>query len=358
MLTLKSKRFVAFGTIVFSVLGVSAMVGADNGDADLLSRAQAIFAPLPETAETPDRPVTAARVELGRALFFEPRVSTDGKQSCAQCHQPMFYGTDALSESIGRVGKRIPRNVPTVLNTALQFSQHYGGNRVDVEEQAVKALPAGLAYGNADLAEAEARLRDIPGYRPMFEKAFPDEAEPVTADNWGLAIGAYERTLLTPSPFDDYLKGDTSAIGSEAKRGLEKFMSYGCAGCHGGVVLGGQMFQKFGITQNYWELTGSTEKELLGGRDKGRFHDTENEADAYMFKVQQLRNVAVTPPYFHDGSVETLPEAVRIMAKLQLGRDLNDTDVSDIVAFLETLTGEMPENFVNAPVLPIAPYLN
>ena len=135
-------------------------------------------------------------------------------------------------------------------------------------------------------------------------------------------------------------------------------MSYGCSGCHGGVVLGGQMFQKFGITQNYWELTGSTEKELFKGRDKGRFHDTKDEADAFMFKVQQLRNVAVTPPYFHDGSVATLPEAVRIMAKLQLGRDLNDADVSDIVAFLETLTGEMPENFVNAPVLPIAPFLN
>jgi cytochrome c peroxidase len=118
------------------------------------------------------------------------------------------------------------------------------------------------------------------------------------------------------------------------------------------------MFQKFGITENYWELTGSTEKELLQGRDKGRFHDTKDEADAFMFKVQQLRNVAVTPPYFHDGSVATLPEAVRIMAKLQLGRDLSAADVSDIVAFLETLTGEVPAQFANAPVLPIAPFMN
>jgi cytochrome c peroxidase len=354
----KTLKIAAFAALTLSVVGASFLVSAADGEAELLARAQAMFKPLPETAQTPDRPVTPARVELGRALFFETRVSSDGKQSCAQCHQPMFYGTDALAESIGNQGKRIPRNVPTVLNTALQFSQHYGGNRVDVEEQAVKALPSGLAYGNADLAEAEARLRAISAYRPMFEKAFPGEAEPVTAANWGLAIGAYERTLLTPAPFDRYIKGDTSAIGSNAKRGLEKFMSYGCSGCHGGVVLGGQMFQKFGITQNYWELTGSTEKELFKGRDKGRFHDTKDEADAFMFKVQQLRNVAVTPPYFHDGSVATLPEAVRIMAKLQLGRDLNNADVSDIVAFLETLTGEMPENFVNAPVLPIAPFLN
>ena len=357
---LKSNRLslVVFAVLAVSVLVVSSIVAADDGEADLLARAQSMFKPLPDTAETPDRPVTSARVELGRALFFETRVSTDGKQSCAQCHQPMFYGTDALALSVGNQGKRIPRNVPTVFNTALQFAQHYGGNRVDVEEQAVKALPSGLAYGNVDLAEAEQRLRAIPGYRPMFEKAFPGEAEPVTADNWGLAIGAYERTLLTPSPFDDYLKGNTSAIDSQAKHGLEKFISYGCAGCHSGVLVGGQMFQKFGITQNYWELTGSTEKELLKGRDKGRFHDTKDEADAFMFKVQQLRNVAMTPPYFHDGSVATLPEAVRIMAKLQLGRDLGADDVSDIVAFLETLTGEVPEHFANAPVLPVAPYMN
>lgn len=354
----KSVTIAGFTVMGAVVVALSSMVSADDGEAELLARAQAMFKPLPETAATPERPLTAARVELGRALFFETRVSTDGKQSCAQCHQPMFYGTDALGESVGNQGKRIPRSVPTVLNTALQFAQHYGGNRVDVEEQAVKALPSGLAYGNADLASAEQRLRAIPGYRPMFEKAFPGQAEPVTAENWGLAIGAYERTLLTPAPFDAYLKGDGSAIGTKAKRGLEKFMSYGCSGCHSGVVLGGQMYQKFGITQNYWELTGSTEKELLKGRDKGRFHDTKDEADAFMFKVQQLRNVAVTPPYFHDGSVATLPEAVRIMAKLQLGRDLGEADISDIVAFLQTLTGEIPANFVNAPVLPIAPFMN
>jgi cytochrome c peroxidase len=178
----------------------------------------------------------------------------------------------------------------------------------------------------------------------------------MTAANWGLAIGAYERVLLTPAPFDRYLQGDTAALNAQAQRGLEKFMSFGCAGCHNGVTVGGQMYQKFGITQDYWLATGSTENALLKGRDKGRFHDTKDEADAFIFKVQQLRNVAVTPPYFHDGSVARLDDAVRVMAKVQLGRDPSDADVADIVAFLGSLTGEVPAQFAAVPNLPAAAY--
>ena len=143
-------------------------------------------------------------------------------------------------------------------------------------------------------------------------------------------------------------------LGKQAKQGLEKFMSFGCSGCHSGVTVGGQMYQKFGITQDYWNLTGSKEIELFKGRDRGRFQDTKDEADAFMFKVQQLRNVAVTPPFFHDGSVADLGDAVRIMAKLQLGRDLSDADVADLIAFLESLTGEVPAQFANVPNLPVA----
>jgi cytochrome c peroxidase len=347
----------ALPVCIAAALGAAVSVGmADDGEKARLERAQGLFKPLPADASTPERPVTPALVELGRALFFETRVSTDGRMSCAACHQASFYGGDALPQSIGNSGKALPRNVPTVFNTALQFRQHYGGNRADVEEQAVKALTSALAYGNKDFAEAEKRLRALPGYRPMFEKAFPGQAEPVTAENFGKAVGAYERVLLTPAPFDNYLKGDTGAISDQAKRGLDKFMATGCSGCHNGVLVGGQMYQKFGITQDYWTLTGSKEVELFKGRDKGRFQDTKDEADAFMFKVQQLRNVAVTPPYFHDGSVATLPEAVKVMAKLQLGRDLPDEDVKDIVAFLETLTGEVPEIFAKAPILPPAGY--
>ncbi|HZP87990.1 MAG TPA: cytochrome c peroxidase [Burkholderiales bacterium] len=352
---MKSTKVVAL--IAVAAFGASGVVAIAAGDGDaLLQRAREVFKPLPADASAPDRPLTAERVALGRALFFETRVSTDGRQSCGACHNPFLYGSDALAQSVGNSGKQLPRNVPTVFNTALQFAQHYGGNRVDVEEQAVKALVSPLAYGNVDYAAAEARLRAIPGYRAMFEKAFPGEAEPMTAKNWGLAIGAYERTLITPAPFDKYLKGDANAISAQAKQGLDKFMSYGCSGCHNGPLVGGGMYQKFGITADYWTLTGSKEVEIFKGHDKGRFHDTKNEADAFMFKVQQLRNVAVTPPYFHDGSVAELGDAVRVMAKLQLGRDLNDADVKDIVAFLETLTGEVPASFATVPSLPVAAY--
>jgi cytochrome c peroxidase len=338
-----------------ALLAGVAAVSADDGEAGLLSRAQALFAPLPTDAATPDRPITPERVALGRVLFHETRLSSDGKGSCASCHQPSLYGTDALPGSAGINGRVLPRNAPTVFNTALQFVQHYGGNRVDVEEQAVKALLSPLAYGNKDYAAAEARLRAL-GYGPMFAAAFPGQAEPVTAQNWGLAIGAFERTLITPAPFDRYLAGDADALDAQQKRGLDKFIARGCAGCHGGVTVGGQMYQKFGLTQDYWLVTGSTEQELLKGRDKGRFHDTKDEADAFYFKVPQLRNVAATPPYFHDGSVAQLDDAVRVMAKLQLGLDLPDADVADIVAFLGSLTGEVPKHFADVPSLPVAAF--
>jgi len=210
-----------------------------------------------------------------------------------------------------------------------------------------------VAYGNATYEQAEKKLVQL-GYQPWFDKAFPGQAKSVTVQNWGIAIGAFERTLLTPAPFDRYLKGDSKALSAQAKQGLKTFIETGCAGCHSGVTVGGQSFQKFGITQDYWLVTGSTEKEAFKGYDKGRFQDTKNEADAFMFKVSQLRNVAMTPPYFHDGSVATLPQAVRVMAQLQLGKQLSDTQVADIVSFLESLTGEVPADFAKAPALPVA----
>ena len=319
----------------------------------LLARAQQLFKPLPVDASTPERPLVKERIELGRALFFEPRLSVDNRISCATCHQPSFYGAEPLAVSMGPSGKLLPRNTPTIFNTALQFSQHYGGNRSDVEDQAVRSLTSAFAYQQKDLAAAEVKLRSLPGYPAMFEKAFPGQADPVTVQNLGLAIGAYERVLLTPAPFDRYLKGDTAAISAQATRGLDKFMTMGCVGCHSGVVLGGQSYQKFGVTQDYWTLTGSKPNDVHKGIDKGRFQDTRDEADSFMFKVQQLRNVAVTPPYFHDGSEAKLEDAVRIMAKLQLGRDLPLADIADIVAFLESLTGEVPANFAQAPILPV-----
>ena len=256
---------------------------------------------------------------------------------------------------MGIHGKQLPRNAHTVFNTSLLISQHYGGNRATVEEQAYKAVLSPLAYGNTSNEQVETKLMQL-GYFPLFKAAYPADAKPVSVENWSKAIGAFERTLLTPAPFDKFLKGDAQALSRPAKLGLEKFINTGCVGCHNGVTVGGQSYQKFGITQDYWLVTGSTPKDAFKGYDKGRFHDTKDEADAFIFKVPQLRNVAVTPPYFHDGSVATLPQAVRVMAQLQLGKQLSDEDVSHIVSFLESLTGDIPADFANVPRLPAAPH--
>jgi cytochrome c peroxidase len=173
----------------------------------------------------------------------------------------------------------------------------------------------------------------------------------VTPENWGKAIGAYERTLVTPSPFDRYLSGDESALGADAKAGLREFMQAGCIACHNGVDVGGGMYQKFGLVEDYWKATGSPTP------DTGRFDVTKDPADMYVFKVPSLRNVAMTPPYFHDGSVATLPEAVRVMGRVQLGRKLTDEQIGRIVAFLQSLTGSLPEDFATSPVLPAASFV-
>ncbi|MEO0317464.1 MAG: hypothetical protein RL404_1141 [Pseudomonadota bacterium] len=347
----------AAGIAALGIASLATVVTAADTDKALLERARGLFSPLPEHARVDDYPHSKERAELGKMLFFETRVSVDGSTSCASCHSPSFHGADSRALSIGVRGQKLPRNANTVFNTPLLVAQHYGGNRQTVEEQALKALLSPLAYGNKTFEEAEGRLKAL-GYEALFEQAFPNEKDPVSAENWSKAIGSFERTLLTPAPFDAYLKGDNKAISAEAKIGLEKFMSYGCAGCHNGSTVGGQSFQKFGLTEDYWKATGSVEMPELKGRDMGRWHDTKKEEDKFIFKVPQLRNVAMTPPYFHDGSVDSLDDAVRIMARLQLGRQLNDDDVRQLVAFLKTLTGEVPRNFATAPVLPVAPYRN
>lgn len=325
-------------------------VSAHNGDEQHLADARANFGQLPARFDNPDNPVTPEKVALGRMLFFEPRVSLDGTVSCARCHQPFLYGVDTLPKSFGVQGRPVPRNASTVLNTAGQFVQHFGGNRKDVEEQAWRALTGKVSYGNPDMATAMARLKAIPGYGPLFAKAFPGEADPITPDNWGKAIGAFERTLVTPAAFDRYLAGDTTALTPQQRLGMVKFINTGCAGCHRGPLLGGTMYQKFGLVVDYWTATGSTEI------DKGRFLETKDEADTYVFKVPMLRNIARTAPYFHDGSVATLADAIRVMALTQLGQRLSDEDVEDIGHFLDSLTGEIPAHYREPPVLPPGPF--
>jgi cytochrome c peroxidase len=344
------KISLSFVLSMIVVVGLAASFMPAESSTELLTQARRTFTALPKNMGTAEFPVTAERVDLGHKLFFDPRISADGAVSCSRCHLPALYGTDGLAKPLGAHDRVNPRNAPTVLNAALEFKAHWRGDRVNVEDQAKQALIGPPSFGNSDYAAAMMKLKEIPGYAQLFAKAFPGESESVTPDNWGKAIGAYERTLVTRSRFDDYLGGDENALSNSEQHGLQLFMEKGCIGCHNGPGIGGGMFQKFGVKEDYRKETRVTEP------DKGRFDVTKDAADLYMFKVPSLRNVAMTPPYFHDGSVSSLAKAVRIMAKVQLDTTLTPSEIGDLVAFLASLTGTLPDNFFSAPVLPAASF--
>ena len=334
-----------WSSMAWASIFLAVTVQAQAPEKSLQEMAKQAFNPLPADMATAEFPTPTARVALGRKLFFDPRLSVDGTVACATCHRPALYGTDALPKSIGAEHRLNARNAPTVLNAALQFKAHWIGNRANVEEQAIKALVGHASFGNSDFAAVVRKIQALPGYEAEFKQAFPNDPEPVKPDNWGKAIGAYERTLVTPSPFDAYLKGDTKALTLEAQNGLKTFIEIGCASCHNGVEIGGSAFRKFGVFEDYWKETGSQ------SIDEGRFNETKAPDDKYLFKVPSLRNVGMTPPYFHDGSVASLPQAIRIMGKVQLDKDLAEAQINDLVAFLNSLTGELPEEFATEPVL-------
>lgn len=313
---------------------------------ELRAKALQTIAPF-EPQEAPSKePLWEERAALGRLLFFEPRVSLDGTVSCSRCHLPQLYGTDALPRSIGVMGTLNPRNAPTVLNAFLQISQHWRGDRESVEEQAMKALAGPPSFGNPTPEAAIGRLKAIDGYSELFKKAFPQDQDPINERNWGTAIGAYERTLITPSRLDKWLHGEESALSPKEQEGLERFLKLGCADCHNGAGLGGSIYEKLGIHMDYWKATESPEI------DRGRADVMGDPQDLYVFKVPSLRNVGMTPPYFHDGSVQELRRAVEIMGKTQLGLQLPQQELDDLVGFLKSLTGGLPKGFAEAPVLP------
>lgn len=304
----------------------------------LLAEARASFQPIAPTPVAKDS-LQAVRAELGRRLFFENRVSADGNVSCAHCHLPEKQGSDGLPKAIGVFGKENPRNAPSIFTAALNVKQHWRGDRESLEEQAEKSLLGAASFGNPDQATAMGKLKAIPAYGGAFAKAFPDDKDPISSQNWGTAVAAFEWTLLAPSKFDAFLAGDVNALSPQERAGLRKFIDTGCAACHNGAGLGGNSFQKFGVTEDYWKETGSKTP------DKGRADVTKSDADLYVFKVPSLRNVAKTAPYFHDGSVDDLTRAVKIMGKAQLGKTLTDKDAAEIVAFLGSLTGPVPANY-------------
>jgi cytochrome c peroxidase len=314
--------------------------------AGLLEKAKSTFSPLAGIADNPENPITPEKVLLGQTLYFDKRLSKDETVSCNSCHDLQTFGVDNEPTSDGVGGQKGERNSPTVLNAAFHFTQFWDGRAKDVEAQAGGPILNPLEMAMPDQEAVINRLAAIKGYQEMFAAAFPGEEQPVNYKNLEKAIGAFERKLITPSRFDEYLMGYEEALNNEEKKGLQTFMDVGCTACHSGSVLGGQMYQKFGLAGNYWDFTNS---EKL---DNGRFLVTNSESDKFLFKVPSLRNVEKTHPFFHDGSIKSLDEAVKIIAKLQLNKDLTDQEVKEIVTFLKTLTGTVPAELAKEPEMP------
>ena len=318
-------------------------------DKALLERAQATFKPLPDLAEMQKvRPFTEEQVKLGQQLWYENRLSKGNTVSCNSCHNLATAGVDNMPTSAGHKSQFGARNSPTALNAALLGSQFWDGRAADVEEQAGGPLLNPVEMANATEADAAAKIAGIPEYQEKFKAAFPEDGA-VSFKNITTALGAFERTLLTPTRWDDYLKGNVSALSEQERKGVRAFMDNGCIACHSGVNLGGAMFQKFGLVDGpYWKHIDDPK------HDKGRADVTKKAEDEFFFRVPGLRNVERTYPYFHNGSVWELDKAVNIMAKAQLGKTLAPEETENIVAFLKALSGNVPESARTMPELPVS----
>lgn len=280
--------------------------------------------------------VEPEKVALGKRLYFDKKISGDGTIACATCHDLNKGGADARDISIGIRGQKGDINSPTVLNSALNFVQFWDGRAKDLEEQAQGPVVNPAEMGS-DWKKVIAYLKSDKTYEAAFTKLYSDG---VTQTNFAHAVAEYERTLLTPSRFDAYLKGDKAAITDEEKQGYAAFKAVGCTTCHFGENVGGSMYQKMGLIKDYFSDRAKTKP--LTETDNGRFNVTKNESDRYFFKVPTLRNVELTAPYLHDASQKTLEDTVKVMAKYQLGKDISETETSSIVAFLKSLTGTLP----------------
>ncbi len=277
-------------------------------------------------------------VALGRQLYFETRLSKAGDLSCNSCHDLERHGVDGQPVSDGHLKQQGTRNSPTVFNAAGHATQFCDGRARDVEEQAKGPILNPVEMAMPDDKSVEKVLAGIPEYVAAFSRAFPGDPAPIRYDNVGKAIGAFERKLVTPARFDRFLAGDAAALSEAEKKGLVTFVETGCTMCHAGAFVGGAMLQKLGLVKPWPNQT-----------DPGRFVVTKQEPDRMMFKVAGLRNVAKTGPYFHDGKVESLDEAVRLMARHQLGKELSAESTASIVAFLGALTGEPDRALIARP---------
>jgi cytochrome c peroxidase len=312
-------------------------------DSSLVNTAKMFFKELPKEANAAENQVTDAKVKLGQVLFYDTRLSKSGNNSCNSCHNLAAYGVDNVPTSMGDAGQPGDRNSPTVFNAALHNMQFWDGRAATIEEQAGMPIinPDEMAIPHKGFLVT--RLHKDTMYHNLFTSAFPGEPEPVSFANVRNAIGAFERTLLTPSRFDKFMGGDVTALYPDEKAGLKSFIDAGCVTCHNGVGIGGGSMTQFGIYTDYRTLTHSQLD------DEGRLKVTGDKADKDVFKVPGLRNVEKTYPYFHDGSIASLDSSIQIMAKTQLDKTLTGDEVKNIVAFLKTMTGDIREEAKKMP---------
>jgi cytochrome c peroxidase len=299
------------------------------------------FATLPKEFASATNPITKEKVELGRQLFHDTRLSKNQDISCNSCHDVSTFGVDNKPTSEGHKKQVGSRNSPMVYNAAGHFAQFWDGRAKDVEEQAKGHVLAPGEMAMPNEAAIVKVLKSIPGYVDAFGKAFAGDKNAVNYDNMAKAIGAFERTLVVPSRFDKYVAGDEDALNAKEKAGLAKFLDWNCTSCHNGALLGGTEYKKLGLVKP-WENT----------KDLGRFQVTKAEGDKMMFKTPSLRNVAKTAPYLHDGSVKTLEEVVKVMASHQLGKTATDEEAADVSAFMGSFTGEPTAEMMRKSTLP------
>lgn len=305
-------------------------------DTELREKAMSLFGSITSVA---NENIPENKIALGQKLFFDNQLSKDQTISCNSCHNLKTYGVDNLPFSPGDTKELGGRNSPSAVYAFLHTMQFWDGRAKDVEEQAGGPVLNPVEHNIPSKEFLEKRLRADANYQKLFKEVFPSEKEPITFANITNAIGAFERQLKPVSRYDKWVDGDDNALNKEEKEGLKVFMDKGCITCHSGTVFGGKMFQKFGLFGEYWKHTNSKKV------DNGLFDITKKESDKYLFKVPSLRNVAVTHPYFHDGSVQNLEEAVKVMSEVQLANKLSDTEIKSVVSFLKSLTAEVDQKY-------------
>ena len=341
---MSTASFRTFAIFIFFMIAVLLPVNyllSDAGAVQINQTALQLFAPLPALMNTAENPVTDVKVNLGRMLYYDPRLSADQKISCNTCHPLDLYGAEPKKVSTGFKAQKGSRNAPTVYNAAGHFVQFWDGRVPTVEQQAKGPILNPVEMAIPSEAAAVKVLKSMPEYVVFFKEAFPGDQDPVTYDNMARAIGAFERGLVTPAPWDRFLEGDPSALSNAQKAGFNTFVEAGCATCHRGAYVGGETFQKLGILKPWPDQS-----------DPGRAAVTKHEEDKMVFKVPSLRNIQQTGPYFHNGSVPTLEQAIRNMAVHQSGARLSDAQVKSIESWFTSLTGEIPKRYIAAPELP------